>query len=112
MDSKLRRFTANDWNSYPGAISFDGEVASSNENSRPFIGSNAMLEVIADINGLCVMPHYDEEIQARGGWCLVFEGDCMEETAKMLATRVLADTKVMYPVELKRYFNGNGFTSR
>jgi len=102
MDSKLTRFTEADWNSYAGALCFS-------DGSRPLIGSNAMLVVIADINGLCVMPYYDEEIIMQGGWCLVIGPEhCTEEMVKMLAEKILDDTKAMFPVEISRYIKEKG----
>ena len=104
MDCNLERFTDNDWNDYAGAISFS-------DGSKPFIGKNVMLEVVADINGLCVTPFYDEEVAIQGGWCLVFDpGLCTEGMMKMLAERVLEDTKAMFPTEIKRYVKEKGLT--
>ena len=101
MSSNLTRFTENNWDTYAGAFSFS-------DDSKPFIGANVMLEVVADMNGLCVMPFFDEEVCLQGGFCLVIQS-CSEEIAKMLAERVLEDTSSMYPAEIKRYFKENGF---
>ena len=105
MDSKLERFTKEDWNTYAGALCFS-------DNSKPFIGSNVMLEVVADINGLCIMPVYDEKVCMQGGWCLVIDPDlCTADMVKMLAERVLEDTKNMFPAEIKRYISEKGLCS-
>ena len=98
MKPILTRFTKHDFDGYAGALNFSN-------GSEPFVGRNTMLEVIADINGLCVMPFYDNEV----GWGLVIES-CTDSMAKVLAERVLEDTKAMFPAEIKRYIKEMGFT--
>jgi hypothetical protein len=102
MASKLRRFTKNDWDGYPNATNFSND-------SLPYIGYNIMLEVVADIRGLCIMPHYDEKIVMQGGWCLILDHDHFsEDMIKMFAERVLEDTKDMFPVEISSYIREKG----
>lgn len=68
-----------------------------------------MLEVVADVNGLCVMPYYDDEIITQGGWSLVINLKlCSEDMVTMLAEKILEDTKSMFPVEISRYIKDKG----